>query len=161
MPSLAVNTKDITKDSNTLGSPYDYINLMKPRVMSLVVFTAFVGYYTAVPEVDNKINPILSSIGIFAIALGAGASGVLNQWYDKDIDILMDRTKNNIEYRVGSAGGGNQLRQPYLKNLLKKKYHEKFKITEHIHFYGMYIGNHPLLSKKDVKFITSVINNSI
>jgi CDP-6-deoxy-D-xylo-4-hexulose-3-dehydrase len=81
-------------------------------------------------------------------------------------DELMEKIKSNldknkIEYRVGSAGGGNQLRQPYLKNLFKKKYHEKFKITEHIHFYGMYIGNHPLLLKKDVKFITSVINNSI
>ena len=94
MPSIAVNTKDISQDSNNLGSPYDYINLMKPRVMSLVVFTAFVGYYNAVPVLGNSINPFLASIGIFAIALGAGASGVLNQWYDKDIDVLMDRTKN-------------------------------------------------------------------
>lgn len=84
---------------------------------------------------------------------------------DKNDELMMkiknNLEKNNIEYRVGSAGGGNQLRQPYLKNLFKKKYHEEFKITEHIHFYAMYIGNHPLLSKKDVKFITSVINNSI
>ena len=49
MPSILVNTKDISQESNNLGSPYDYINLMKPRVMSLVVFTAFVGYYNAVP----------------------------------------------------------------------------------------------------------------
>ena len=94
MPSIAVNTKDVSQDTNNLGSPYDYINLMKPRVMSLVVFTAFVGYYNAVPVLGNSINPFLASIGIFAIALGAGASGVLNQWYDKDIDVLMDRTKN-------------------------------------------------------------------
>ena len=94
MPSIAVNTKDISQESNNLGSPYDYINLMKPRVMSLVVFTAFVGYYNAAPVLDNSINPFLAMIGIFAIALGAGASGVLNQWYDKDIDVLMDRTKN-------------------------------------------------------------------
>ena len=94
MPSIAVNTKDISQDTNNLGSPYDYINLMKPRVMSLVVFTAFVGYYNAVPVLDSSINPFLALIGIFAIALGAGASGVLNQWYDKDIDVLMDRTKN-------------------------------------------------------------------
>ena len=94
MPLIVVNTKDISQDSNNLGSPYDYINLMKPRVMSLVVFTAFVGYYNAVPVLGNSINPFLALIGIFAIALGAGASGVLNQWYDKDIDFLMDRTKN-------------------------------------------------------------------
>ena len=94
MPSILVNTKDISQESNNLGSPYDYINLMKPRVMSLVVFTAFVGYYNAVPVLDSSINPFLALIGIFAIALGAGASGVLNQWYDKDIDVLMDRTKN-------------------------------------------------------------------
>ena len=94
MPSIAVNNKDISQDNNNLGSPYDYINLMKPRVMSLVVFTAFVGYYNAAPVLGNSINPFLSLIGIFAIALGAGASGVLNQWYDKDIDVLMDRTKN-------------------------------------------------------------------
>ncbi len=94
MPSIAVNNKDISQDTNNLGSPYDYINLMKPRVMSLVVFTAFVGYYNAPSLLDNSINPFLALIGIFAIALGAGASGVLNQWYDKDIDVLMDRTKN-------------------------------------------------------------------
>ncbi len=94
MPSIAVNTKDITKEDNNLGTPYDYLNLMKPRVMSLVVFTAFVGYYSATPLVENAINPILALIGIFAIALGAGASGVLNQWYDRDIDLLMERTKN-------------------------------------------------------------------
>ena len=94
MPSIAVNTKDVSQDTNNLGSPYDYINLMKPRVMSLVVFTAFVGYYNAVPLLGSSINPFLALIGIFAIALGAGASGVLNQWYDKDIDVLMDRTKN-------------------------------------------------------------------
>jgi len=94
MPSIAVNTKDVSQDTNNLGSPYDYIKLMKTSVMSLVVFKAFVIYYNAVPVLDSSINPVLALIGIFAIALGAGASGVLNQWYDKDIDILMDRTKN-------------------------------------------------------------------
>ena len=75
---------------------------MKPRVMSLVVFTAFVGYYNAVPVLGNSINPFLALIGIFAIALGAGASGVLNQWYDKDIDVLMDRTKIDLSHLVRS-----------------------------------------------------------
>jgi protoheme IX farnesyltransferase len=67
---------------------------MKPRVMSLVVFTAFVGFYTATPVQGYGIHPFLACIGIFAIALGAGASGVLNQWYDRDIDKIMVRTKD-------------------------------------------------------------------
>ena len=94
MPILIANTSEIDDDPNKLGSPSDYFKLMKPRVMSLVVFTAFVGYFTAVPIESYKLNPLLALIGIFAIALGAGASGVLNQWYDRDIDKLMDRTKD-------------------------------------------------------------------
>ena len=77
-----------------LASPRDYFDLMKPRVMSLVIFTAIVGYLCGYFSLENKINPMLSFIGIFAIALGAGSSGVLNQWYDRDIDKLMLRTKN-------------------------------------------------------------------
>ena len=94
MPILIANTSEIETNPNKLGSPTDYFKLMKPRVMSLVVFTAFVGYFTAVPNESYKLNPFLALIGIFAIALGAGASGVLNQWYDRDIDKLMDRTKD-------------------------------------------------------------------
>ena len=94
MPILIANTSEIETNPNKLGSPTDYFKLMKPRVMSLVVFTAFVGYFTAVPIESYKLNPLLALVGIFAIALGAGASGVLNQWYDRDIDKLMDRTKD-------------------------------------------------------------------
>ena len=77
---------------NTIGSPKDFFELMKPRVMSLVVFTAFVGYGCGYFSTDKIFNPWLSLIGIFAIALGAGSSGVLNHWYDRDIDKLMSRT---------------------------------------------------------------------
>ena len=94
MSIITANTSQIEDNLNKLGSPSDYFKLMKPRVMSLVVFTAFVGYFTAVPIESYKLNPLLALIGIFAIALGAGASGVLNQWYDRDIDKLMDRTKD-------------------------------------------------------------------
>ena len=94
MSIITANTSQIENNLNKLGSPSDYFKLMKPRVMSLVVFTAFVGYFTAVPIESYKLNPLLALIGIFAIALGAGASGVLNQWYDRDIDKLMDRTKD-------------------------------------------------------------------
>lgn len=67
----------------------DYLALMKPRVMSLVVFTAIVGLVAAPVDV----NPILAVASILAIAVGAGASGALNMWYDSDIDGAMKRTR--------------------------------------------------------------------
>ncbi|MBZ0164172.1 MAG: heme o synthase [Notoacmeibacter sp.] len=66
----------------------DYIELLKPRVMSLVVFTAFVGLVAA----PGTVHPVLGFIAILAIAVGAGASGALNMWYDADIDAVMSRT---------------------------------------------------------------------
>ena len=89
---LAEQKEEIVKES--LGYPRDFFELMKPRVMSLVVFTAFVGYACGYFSTDLIINPWLSIIGVFAIALGAGSSGVLNHWYDRDIDRLMSRTSN-------------------------------------------------------------------
>ena len=67
----------------------DYLALMKPRVMSLVIFTAIVGYLCA----PGEQNPVLAALSIFAIAMGAGAAGALNMWYDADIDGLMKRTR--------------------------------------------------------------------
>ena len=66
----------------------DFVTLMKPRVMILAVFTAFVGMAIA----PGHLDPLLGSIAILAIAIGAGAAGVLNMWYDADIDALMRRT---------------------------------------------------------------------
>lgn len=66
----------------------DYFALLKPRVMSLVVFTAFVGLVAA----PVTMNPLIAVIAILAIAIGAGASGALNMWYDADIDAVMTRT---------------------------------------------------------------------
>jgi protoheme IX farnesyltransferase len=68
----------------------DYFALLKPRVMSLVVFTAIVGLVVA----PGAINPIIAVIAIACIAIGAGASGALNMWYDSDIDAIMSRTAN-------------------------------------------------------------------
>jgi protoheme IX farnesyltransferase len=68
----------------------DYLALLKPRVMSLVVFTAFIGLLLA----PGGINPVLGAIAILCIALGAGGSGALNMWYDSDIDAVMSRTIN-------------------------------------------------------------------
>ena len=66
----------------------DYITLMKPRVMSLVVFTALVGLVAA----PGGIHPVLGFIALVCITVGAGASGALNMWYDADIDANMART---------------------------------------------------------------------
>src|SRR5690606_20931835 len=70
------------------ATPRDYLALLKPRVMSLVVFTAFVGMVTA----QAPVNPLIALFSILAIAVGAGASGALNMWYDADIDAVMSRT---------------------------------------------------------------------
>lgn len=66
----------------------DYLALMKPRVMSLVVFTVLTGMAAA----PGSIHPVLAVIALFAITIGAGASGALNMWYDADIDAQMART---------------------------------------------------------------------
>jgi heme o synthase len=66
----------------------DFLALMKPRVMSLAVFTALVGLIIA----PGHLHPIHAAIAILAIAAGAGAAGVLNMWYDADIDAVMART---------------------------------------------------------------------
>ena len=74
-------------DNNSTVS--DYFALMKPRVMSLVVFTAIAGMVLA----PSHINPIIAFISILCITIGSGASGVLNMWYDRDIDTIMSRTQ--------------------------------------------------------------------
>jgi len=66
----------------------DYIALMKPRVMSLVVFTAFVGLMVA----PGHLHPVIAVTALICIAVGAGAAGALNMWYDADIDARMTRT---------------------------------------------------------------------
>ena len=68
----------------------DYLALLKPRVMSLVVFTAIIGLLLA----PGGINPVVGLIAILCIAIGAGGSGALNMWYDADIDRIMSRTAN-------------------------------------------------------------------
>ena len=68
-------------------------------------------------------------------------------------------TKNNIEFRRGNAGGGNQLRQPYLKNIVKIKNFKNFKNVEQVHFFGYYIGNYPSLNSKKILQITKILNN--
>jgi protoheme IX farnesyltransferase len=67
----------------------DYVALLKPRVMSLVVFTALAGMWVA----PSALHPVVAFTAILCIAVGAGASGALNMWYDADIDAVMRRTR--------------------------------------------------------------------
>ena len=84
---------------------------------------------------------------------------ILNNPDDKLMNRIMQNLDvNGIEFRRGSAGGGNQLRQPYLKKILENDHHKKFPVTEHVHFYAMYIGNYPDLERNDIDFIVKKIN---
>ena len=72
------------------GRVVDFIELMKPRVMSLVVFTGAAGLIVA----PGSLHPVLAGVAILCIAVAAGASGAINMWYERDIDALMTRTRN-------------------------------------------------------------------
>ena len=67
----------------------DYVALLKPRVMSLVVFTGFAGLIAA----PGALHPLLAAVAVLCIAVGAGAAGAINMWYDRDIDAVMERTR--------------------------------------------------------------------
>ena len=68
-------------------------------------------------------------------------------------------TQAKVEFRRGSAGGGNQLRQPYLKEIIPEKEYEKYPEVDHIHFYGYYIGNYPDLEEKDIIMLCNMLNS--
>jgi protoheme IX farnesyltransferase len=74
--------------ASRLATAGDYLSLMKPRVMSLVVFTALTGLLAA----PGAMHPFLAAVAILAIAVGAGSAGALNMWFDHDIDAVMHRT---------------------------------------------------------------------
>lgn len=76
--------------NSALSGPSAYFALLKPRVMSLVVFTALIAMLAA----PGGINPVLGAVALLSIAVGAGASGALNMWWDADIDRIMTRTAN-------------------------------------------------------------------
>ncbi len=88
MTDLGLHSGGLRCAQEVGGSIADYIALMKPRVMSLVVFTALVGMALA----PVQLHPALAVIALICIAVGAGASGALNMWYDADIDARMQRT---------------------------------------------------------------------
>lgn len=88
MSDVGLNAGLERKEGAVGGSVEDFLALMKPRVMSLVVFTALVGMLAA----PGHLHPVLGVATILCIAVGAGASGALNMWYDADIDARMSRT---------------------------------------------------------------------
>jgi len=86
-------TPDMTTVEIPIAAParwQDYVALLKPRVMSLVIFTALTGLVCA----GGSMNPVLAATAILCIAVGAGASASLNMWFDADIDAKMRRTRN-------------------------------------------------------------------
>jgi protoheme IX farnesyltransferase len=94
---FALNTVDNAHDtqltlqlSPTSAEVRDYLALLKPRVMSLVVFTGCAGLLLA----PGQLHPLLAVVAVVCIAIGAGASGAINMWYDRDIDAIMARTRN-------------------------------------------------------------------
>lgn len=90
MSNTSLATDTLSKPAGSVWTAcLDFVSLLKPRVMSLVVFTGFVGLYLA----PGDGNLILQTIAVLCIAIGAGASGAINMWYDRDIDAVMSRTK--------------------------------------------------------------------
>jgi protoheme IX farnesyltransferase len=87
LAKLIIEPQQYLSKSSTIR---DYISLLKPRVMSLVVFSAIAGLVVA----PGHIHPFIGFVAILCTALGAGAAGCLNMWYDRDIDAIMQRTRN-------------------------------------------------------------------
>lgn len=90
MQKTMAMTSTITTSADSDAS--DYIALLKPRVMSLVVFTGFAGMWVA--PGFSSIHPLIALTAMICLALNAGAAGAINMWFDRDIDAVMKRTKN-------------------------------------------------------------------
>jgi CDP-6-deoxy-D-xylo-4-hexulose-3-dehydrase len=87
---------------------------------------------------------------------------VLNEKNNELMNRLMKTLDDNsVEFRRGSAGGGNQLRQPYLQGIIESEEWTQYPKTEHVHFYGMYIGNFPDLRLDEVDEIVEIINSAV
>ena len=84
---------------------------------------------------------------------------ILRQPDDELRDKLEEKMRqNNIEFRRGSSGGGNQMRQPYLKGIVKEGQWKAYPNVEHVHFYGYYIGNYPEIEKQKIVQLCDILN---
>lgn len=113
---MATMTSAITAPTDAQASParwQDYVQLLKPRVMSLVVFTGATGLICA----KAPIHPLLGAVAVLCIAVGAGASGALNMWYDADIDAQMRRTRGR-PVPAGRIKGAEALSMGVILSLL-------------------------------------------
>ncbi|MDF3023129.1 MAG: protoheme farnesyltransferase [Alphaproteobacteria bacterium] len=102
MTDFATYSFDVAPDAARAETRIrDFIELLKPRVMTLVVFSGVAGIVLA----PGHLHPFLQLVAVFCIAVGAGASGAINMWYEQDIDAVMNRTKNRpiVTGRVDSA----------------------------------------------------------
>jgi len=85
---------------------------------------------------------------------------ILTRPDDELVERLMKvMRESGIEFRRGSAGGGNQIRQPYLQGIVPKDHHRAFPETEHVHFYGFYIGNFPDLREAEIDELCTILNS--
>ncbi len=91
MTDVSVEARPLAGEQVTLSTASwrDYVALLKPRVMSLVVFTALAGLVAA----PGALHPILAATAVLCVAISAGAAGAINMWYDRDIDAVMKRTR--------------------------------------------------------------------
>jgi protoheme IX farnesyltransferase len=89
-PTIALTTDDWPLTTDLGATASDWLALLKPRVLTLVVFTGAIGLIIA----PVKMNPVLALTAILCITIAAGAAGAINMWYDRDIDALMRRTAN-------------------------------------------------------------------
>ncbi|MGY8959955.1 MAG: UbiA family prenyltransferase, partial [Alphaproteobacteria bacterium] len=88
MTDTAYRLPEVGQPGLFTAGPADFLTLLKPRVMSLVVFTGFVGLMAA----PGQLHPVLAAVAVLCIAIGSGAAGAINMWYDRDIDAVMTRT---------------------------------------------------------------------
>ena len=88
--SLTLGVNEALAPAGSEAQVGDYVALLKPRVMSLVVFTGFAGILAA----PGPLHPLLAAVAVLCIAVAAGGAGAINMWYDRDIDAVMRRTKS-------------------------------------------------------------------
>lgn len=89
---MSQTVSDIVEHSFSDATVSDYFALLKPKVMSLVIFTGFAGMWVAPGMAE--VHPFLLAVAMLCLSVGAGAAGAINMWYERDIDSVMNRTKN-------------------------------------------------------------------